>query len=181
MWRMLFVTSSTVSRALHTTSITVRDQLSLTWFYSFYLWCHKTVLARWAKRVCLCVSLCCRWHHECDFGLALLLLCGDFCSGGHHLHSTGRTLLCSLHRRHPAHPHLLQSGEWQAAILNPIQSGEGQVADLNLNQSGECKAVETLSKYFGWSQHLFQWEWSVVGWLTTEMIAQQKTHKRSVF
>lgn len=53
---------------------------------------------------------CCRWNYECDPGPALRLLHHHLLSGGHHLHTAGGALLCGLHRRHPAHPHLHQSG-----------------------------------------------------------------------
>lgn len=51
-----------------------------------------------------------RRNHEGDPGPALRLLHPRLRSGGHHLHVAGGTLLCGLHRRHPAHPHLHQSG-----------------------------------------------------------------------
>ena len=57
-----------------------------------------------------CFPFCSRRHHECDLGPLLCVLHHHFLSGGYRLHSHGGPLLRGLHRRHPAHPHLRQSG-----------------------------------------------------------------------
>lgn len=57
-----------------------------------------------------------RRNHERGSGLVLHCVHLDLCCCRHHLHAAGRPLLCSVHRRSPAHPHICWLGECDSLL-----------------------------------------------------------------